>query len=145
MSDISVTAASVVASAAAQTAWGVAGATITAGQTLYKDAANSNVLKLADADASAAAANCVGIALNGAASGQPVQYTWDDPDFTPGATLTLSVASAKPAYVLSATAGGIAPAADLAANMYPVYIMTAKSTTKAVLKINPQVTAALTA
>lgn len=145
MADLSITAGSVIASAAAVIQEGVAGATITAGQALYKDSSASNVLKLADADASAAAANCVGIALNGGSTGQPIKFTADDPDFTPGATLSLSVATVKGVYVLSATAGGIAPAADLAAGMYPVFIMSVKSTTKAVLKIAPQVTAAITA
>ncbi len=144
MSDISVTAGSVIASAQAKIGRGTAGATVTAGQTLYLDAA-TGTLKLADADASAAAANCVGIALQSVSSGQPLDYVYDDPDFTPGATLSLSVATVKGVYILSATAGGIAPAADLAALMYPVFIMLVKSTTKAVLKVTPQVTAAITA
>lgn len=144
MADISVTAGSVVASAGAVKLQGTAGATITAGQALYLDS-TTNTLKLADADSSAATANCVGIALNGGSSGQPITYTNDDPDFTPGATLSLSVATVKGVYILSATAGGIAPAVDLAAGMYPVFIMLVKSTSKAVLKIQPQVTAAITA
>ena len=38
-------------------------------------------------------------------------------------------------YVLSATAGGYSPSASLAANMYPVVVLIAKSTTKGIFKI----------
>lgn len=144
MTDLSVTAANVLKGANAKTRHGVAGATITAGQTLYEDSADNFKLKAADADASAAAANCVGVALHGASSGQPLEYVYEDDDFTPGATLTLSVGTAIPVYVLSDTAGGIMPAADLEAGDYPVFLMVAKSTTKASLKI-VRGTAALTA
>ncbi len=135
MADISVTAASVIAGANAKKARGRAGATITAGQTLYADGSDSSDLKLADANASAATANCVGIALHGASDGQPLEYVYEDDDFTPGATLSLSAAADDGVYVLSGTAGGIAPVGDLAAAMYPVIIGVAKSTTKMNLKI----------
>jgi hypothetical protein len=130
MADITVTAANVVASNAAKRGNGVAGATITAGQAVYKDAADSSKLKLADANASAASADPVGIALHGASSGQPLQYVEEDPDFTPGATLTTGAV-----YVLSGTPGGIAPVADLTTGWYPNVLMVAKSTSKAVMKI----------
>ena len=45
MADITVTAASVVLTSG-QTDTGTAGATITAGQLLYKDSANNNVLRV---------------------------------------------------------------------------------------------------
>ena len=135
MADISVTAASVLKGANAKTRRGIAGATITAGQALYEDSSDSNKLKLADANASAATSNCVGIALHAALSGQPIEYVYEDDDFTPGATLSLSVAADSGVYVLSGTAGGIAPMDDLAATMYPVVLFVAKSATKANLKI----------
>lgn len=135
MADISITAASVVAGANAKKRTGVAGATITAGQALYEDGASSNVLKLADANASAATAKCVGIALHGASSGQPITFVTEDDDFTPGGTLSLSAAADSGVYVLSGTAGGLAPMDDLAAAMYPVILGVAKSTTKMNLKI----------
>lgn len=128
--DLSVTAASVLASATALTGAGTAGATITAGQTLYIDASDSNKLKLADANASAATATVVGIALNGAASGQPVRYVYEDSTFTPGATLTVGEV-----YILSATAGGLAPVGDLASGYYPGVLFIAKTTSTGVLKI----------
>lgn len=144
MSDISITAASVVASASAKIHSGIFGETITAGQTLYKSSVDNRLYK-ADANASIATADCVGIALNSGAAGQPGRYTDDDPDFTPGGTLSLSVAADSGVYVLSGTAGGIAPMDDLAAGMYPVVLGVAKSTTKLVLKIVKSTAAVLVA
>src|SRR3954467_13132210 len=103
MANLTVTAASVLASSTALKLQGIAGETITAGQPLYKNATASNRLKLADANASAATSAVVGIALNSASAGQPVTYVYDDNAFTPGATLTVGQA-----YCVSATAGAIA-------------------------------------
>jgi len=130
MADISVTPASVLASSTALTAAGIAGATILAGQTLYIDTANSNVLKLADSNSTALIATVAGIALHGASSGQPIKYVYDDPTFTPGATLVVGQT-----YAQSSTAGGIAPIADLVTGDYPSVLFVAKSATTAVLKI----------
>lgn len=137
MSALSVTAANVVKGANASTNSGIAGATITAGQPLYIDATDSNYLKPADADASTATAAAVGIALNGASRSQPVSYVTADSDFTPGATLV-----SGESYYLSSTAGSINPVADLATGWYPVQLFIAKSTTKAVLNITVQNSAA---
>lgn len=138
MSALTVTASSVLKGANASTNQGTAGATITAGQPLYIDASDSNKLKPCDADASTAAANCVGIALNGASSGQPITYVTEDDDFTPGATLTTGLA-----YIVGATtAGDINPATDVSSGWYHVHLFIAKSSTKAKLKINAQISAA---
>lgn len=147
MADISITATSVAISASAKTDQGIAGETITAGQTLYKNDSTGldGRLYKADANASPVTANCIGIATHGAAAGQPLTYVYEDPDFTPGGTLSLSVAADSGVYVLSGTAGGIAPMDDLAANMYPVVLGVAKSTTKMVLKIVKQVSGVLVA
>ena len=144
MSDISVTAANVLAGTNAVIHEGLAGGTITAGMALYSDTSDSNKLKAADANASATTAKVVGIALHGASSGQPLKYVVEDDDFTPGATLSLSAAADDGVYVLSGTAGGIAPIADLASGWYPVVLFVAKSTTKAILR-PIRGTAALTA
>lgn len=80
--------------------------TITAGQSVYLDSATSTI-KLADCDASATTAAAVGIALHGSLAGQPITYQVSG-QITIGATL-----SAGKIYVVSATAGGIAPSADL--------------------------------
>lgn len=144
MADISITAANVLASANAKTATGIYGETVVAGKALYMNSSDKR-LYLADANASPATADCVGIALNGGGAGQPAIYVEEDPDFTPGGTLSLSVAADSGVYVLSGTAGGIAPMDDLAAAMYPVVLGVAKSTTKMNLKIVKQNSAVLVA
>jgi len=112
MTDLSITAANVVQASDASTSFGTAGETITAGQVLYKDAADNNELKLADANGAAALRVPVGIALNGAAAGQPVRYITSG-GLNPGATVVVGKI-----YVLSATAGGIAPVEDLSSGHY---------------------------
>lgn len=131
MADYSVTASSVLASGTGTKVTGTAGATLTAGQSLYADASDSNKLKLADANASLATATLAGIALHGATSGQPITYCTADDDFTHG----LSGVAAGDIIILSATAGALAPAADLATGMFPVVAMVAKSSTKAHFRI----------
>lgn len=135
--DLSVTAANLVPGPRANIISGIAGATITAGQLLYLDS-TAGTYKLADANASAATANVIGIAVSGASAGQRVGVLLEDDDLTVGATLS----TAAPVYVASATAGGIAPVADLASGHYPVVVLIAKSTTKAVFKITRGVTPA---
>lgn len=116
MADLTITAANVVHDINAVYATGTAGATITAGQALYLDSGTST-LKLADANASQAAATCVGISLHGASSGQPIKYQISG-DITIGATITVGGI-----YVVSATAGGIAPVADLTTGMYTTVLL----------------------
>ena len=89
MADLTVTPASVIPSANAVIAIGTAGATIVAGQTLYIDTANSNVLKLHDSDGSALTSTLAGIALGGAASGQQVRYVTQDPALVLGCTMAV--------------------------------------------------------
>ncbi len=108
MADIAITAASVLPGTGAVINRGIAGATITAGQALYADAANNGVLKKANALTSAATAACVGISLNGASSGQPVNYQ-SSGTYTVGGTVAASVAYA----VSGANDGGIAPVSDI--------------------------------
>jgi len=107
MSDLSVTPANVVAAAGASVQYGTAGATITAGQLVYKDSADGRI-KLARANV-AGTAELVGVSQNGAANGQPISYIVGG-DYNPGATVTVGTV-----YDLSAAAaGGVAPEADLA-------------------------------
>ncbi len=127
--DLTITAANVLPGPRAVKIQGVAGATLTAGQQVYYDAA-AGTYKLADADASATTAVVVGLAANGAASGQPITIITEDDDLTVGATLSTSA----PVYVLSATAGGIAPVADLTTGWRACPVMVAKSTTKAIYR-----------
>src|SRR5688572_11203202 len=102
MADLSITAANVVAAAGATIEHGTAGATITAGQVVYRDDADKKY-KLADNDsATAAARDPRGIALHGASNGQPLAIARSG-DVTIGAALTAGLA-----YYLSGTPGGIA-------------------------------------
>lgn len=131
MTDISVTAASVVRGSNAITEDGIAGETITAGQMVYRDSSTGKYMK-ADADAATAAArNPRGIALNGASDGQPLQIQ------TKGDVTLNAVLTAGTSYYLSgATAGGIAPLADVGSGEYYVLIGLAKSTTVLALSLN---------
>lgn len=134
MSAVSITAANVLASAQAIKEWCTAGATITAGQVVYLDTSTGTV-KLADTDASGTTAKAYGIALGGASANQPILICKEDPDFTPGGTLSISVAADKGIYILDGTAGAMCPIGDIAAGDYPVIIGVAKSTTKMFFKI----------
>ncbi len=125
--DLSITPASFVPGARAKYVHGTAGATITAGQAVTLNAAGKYVL--ADAD-DAALYEVEGIAAHGASSGQPLAIVVEDDDLTLGATLSM----VAPVYVLSSTAGGIAPTADISVGEYPVVLLIAKSTTKCILK-----------
>lgn len=125
MADVTVTAASV-ALTSGQTDTGTAGATITAGQILYKDTANSNVLKHASCAATASSVVC-GMALNGGASGQPIQFAKAGAVIVPGATLGVGTI-----YILSDGTGTYCPVADLATSDKVVivgYATTASSLT----------------
>jgi hypothetical protein len=126
MADLTITAASVVPSANAKIHRAKAGATITAGQLIYLDTAAASVAKLADANgASAEIRTPIGIAINSAATGQEVAYVKEDPNLTIGATVANGAA-----YILSATAGGLAPIADLASGMFPCIVAMGINTTR---------------
>ena len=130
MSDLSVTAASVLRGANAVTEQGDAGEAITAGQPVYLG--SDRLYYKADNNAGTAAARTPrGIALNGASAGQPLAIQKGG-DITIGAALSAGVA-----YYLSSTAGGICPVADLSTGMYPCVLGIAKSTTVLALGINP--------
>lgn len=123
MADLSITATAVLAGSGATTENGTLGATVTAGQVLYKDSADS-LLKLADNNSATAGIRSVyGIALNGGAAGQPVKVLRAGP-LTLNAVLTAGVA-----YYSSDTPGGICPVGDLLTGEYPTIIGIATSTT----------------
>lgn len=125
MTDLSITAANVVAGTGAVKETGVAGATITAGQVVYLDEATTGEYLLCDTDsATAAARKPRGIALHAASDGQPLTIQKSGP-ITIGATVAAGVA-----YYLSGTAGGICPVADVAPGDYPSIIGMGISTTQ---------------
>ena len=121
MVDLVITPANVVKGANATTRDGIAGATITAGQVVYRDSADGKY-KLADSNSATAAVRSPdGIALNGASDNQPIEVLTEG-DITIGATLTAGVA-----YYLSDTPGGIAPVADVGSGEYSTIIGIAES------------------
>lgn len=118
MADLTITATQVLpdTTSAGKTVNGYCGEAITAGAVVYASAGTT--YKLADADLSAAAATAIGIALNGGATGQPlIVQTAGSPTIGVGASITDGAV-----YVLSGTAGKIAPVADLAAADYVTLI-----------------------
>lgn len=115
MADVSVVAAEVLPASDTQYTDGILGATITTGQTVYYDPSTSTY-KLADANASSTTASVKGIAMNGGVSGQPVKIA-NAGTLDPGFTVTVGAV-----YVQSATAGGIAPVADLATGHFTAII-----------------------
>lgn len=117
MTDIAITAANVAIISGRQET-GTFGDTITAGDVVLKVAGK---YELADADDTSLDA-VYGIALNGGADGQPGVVALPGSDITIGGTLT-----AGTAYYLSATAGGIAPFADLGTGDRVIFLGIAKS------------------
>jgi outer membrane protein assembly factor BamB len=113
MAAITITAADVIAADGAVSKQEyVAGATIVAGEWVYVDTANSNVLKLAQADGTALEATVKGMALNGGVTGQPIVVA------TSGTIAVGSVLTTAVVYVLSATAGKMDPVADHASSSF---------------------------
>lgn len=128
MADISITAASVLSGANAKIEDGIAGATITAGQLVYRDAATGRYL-LSDANGAAAAKTVRGVALNGASAGQPLKIQKKGL-ITAGGTLTAGIS-----YYLSDTPGGLCPVADVGTG--EDYVFVGIATTTAILNLNP--------
>jgi hypothetical protein len=130
MADVVVTAANVVKSTGAITETGIAGATITAGQVVYKDATDSNKFKLADCDSATAGVRVAyGIALNGASANQTLTVQMAG-DITLGAGLTAGLV-----YCLGDVAGAIRPSADNGAGDYTCILGIAKSASVLALSI----------
>jgi hypothetical protein len=131
MSDISITAANVVAGAGSSVKHGCTwGTTGTAGQWVYRDSSTGKYL-LADSNSATAAARVPdGLALNGGALNQPLAILESGP-VTIGGTLTAGVA-----YYLSDTPGGTAPVADVGSGEYSVVLGIA--TSSSVLDVNIQ-------
>src|SRR5687767_3275929 len=123
MADLSITAAQVLPGPNATIERGLAGVAITAGQVGYLDT-TPNTYKPWDANRAAANTRPPVIALNDAAAGQPIAVATGG-DVTLGAGAAPAVGTI---YVGSATAGGIAPAADLATGHVVAVIGVGKAT-----------------
>lgn len=122
MADLTITAANVRSGSGGRVdRSGSAGAAVTAGQVVYADPSTKKHL-LADNNSGTTAARLPrGIALNAAATDQPVAVHTSGP-ITIGATLVPGVT-----YYLSDTPGGICPVADLASGETSVIIGIATS------------------
>lgn len=129
MADITITAANVVAGSDAVIRRGQSGATITAGQAVAVDASTGSFILADNNSATATVRQAVGIALNGASSGQPLAVLTGG-SITIGGTMTAGVA-----YYLGDTPGGICPVADVGSGEYSCLIGLSSSTT--VLKVQP--------
>ena len=134
MTDLTITAASVVAGNGVPTKTGVAGAAIAAGEVVYLDTATTGKWQLADSDAASAEArgqtSNIGVALNSAAANQPIVVQT-------GGQITLgSVLTAGTAYYLSDTPGKICPLADITGGDY--YVLLGLATSATVLALDVQ-------
>jgi hypothetical protein len=135
--DLTVTAASVLPGSSAQTATGVAGEALTAGQAVYRKVADGKWYKADCNSATAEVRLASAIALTGSAAGQSVVVQTGG-QITIGATLTAGVV-----YYLSGTAGGLRPVADNTTGDYPQVIGMAMSTTSLLLDFRLAAAAAL--
>ena len=115
MADLGITASEVQQGTGAVVRRYIAAAATTAGQSVYLD--GSGQANLADADASDTAA-AQGIAVNGADAGQEVAVQ-EAGQIDLGAS---AGAASGVAYVVSGTAGGIAPISDLGSGDYTTVI-----------------------
>lgn len=141
MGNLAITAANVLPSANNQgIARGTAGVAITAGQVLYLDNSTpTRLLQLAGANISVSGTPItpVGIAVNSAAAGQPVDYVASDPLFVPGANFPQFGTGTSNTYVLSQTPGAMCLPGDLAPGSQPVIMLLPNGTNTAVLQIVP--------
>lgn len=129
MTDISITATGVLPGDSAEVEHGYFGASVTAGQVVYKD--SDGTYKLADANsATAAVREPYGIALNGGASGQPAAIQKRG-KITIGGTVVVGKV-----YVLSATPGGVAPIDDLTTGHYTATLGIGISSTQIDMRIH---------
>jgi hypothetical protein len=132
MADFVVTPANVIASASAQTSTGTTGTgvTITAGQSLCKNA--DGTIGLYKANGAAPSNVFVGVSLHGSLAGQPITYVRIDPAFTPG----FALAAIGDAILGSgANAGGVCPDADKVTGWFVTEIGRSISLTQ--IKISP--------
>lgn len=127
MADLTVTASSVKSDSAADVGSGIAGVAITAGQVLRYNSTTGKYV-LADADTATEAVS-VGIALNSAAADQPVSFQRAGV-IAIGATVAVGTV-----YVVSATAGGIAPVSDLVSGDYVTLLGVASAAGKLSMNI----------
>ena len=130
MAELTITPADVVKTSTTSIQEGIAGGTLTAGMAVYSDSSASGVIKACDADA-AASSVCGGIALHGAASGQPIKYA------TGGDLRISSVMTVGRVYFVSqATAGSLCVDGDILTGDYVSIVGIASTATNLKITIN---------
>ncbi|QGJ70613.1 Hypothetical protein PBC10988_23110 [Planctomycetales bacterium 10988] len=127
MADLAITPGDVVALEGATFGDGTAGEDVSAGEPVYLDTTDESKIKPAGAGGTELLASVAGIALNNAAAEQPVKYA-SAGEIDLGVTLVVGEV-----YVLSSTAGGIAPYGDLSAGDFVTIIGYAKDADTLVL------------
>jgi len=122
LADITITAANVVPGSGATILAGTAGETITAGQCVYLNASNLWLKAQCDGTTLEAGSSNIGIALTGSSLNQSINVQV-------AGTITIggTVVATTP-YIVSATAGGICPFADLASGQYATFLGYATTT-----------------
>ena len=129
MADISITAANVLKSSNGVILRATSAATITAGSIIYQLA--DLTVGLADSNGTTPANSVFGVAINGATSGQPVNYVATDTGLTFGGTTTVGLV-----LYLSNTPGAVTSTyADLASGSTVIALGVATSST--VVNFNP--------
>lgn len=124
MADISITASNVKL-VSGSTGRGIAGATITAAQVLYKEASSSK-MKLADNDNATAEVRSIhGVALHASLDDQPIVFAKNGAVIDVGAVLTAGVE-----YYVSGTPGAICPRADVTSGDDPIRVGMALTTSR---------------
>lgn len=130
MAEIVITPADVQKTSTTAISEGIAGGTITAGMAIYADSAAAGVLKACDADALASTA-CVGLALHGAASGQPLKYA------TAGDITLSSVMTVGRIYLVSqTTAGSLCVDGDILTGDFVTIVGVASTATNLKIQLN---------
>jgi hypothetical protein len=126
---LTITATQVIPGADAALTYGIAGATITAGQAVYLG--SDNLWKLIDANDTTTNTYTPGIAVNGASTSQPVTVQT-------GGTLTLGAGAAPTLgiiYIVGATAGDIEPASALASGWRTIILGVGGASNTIVLRV----------
>jgi len=116
-SDLSITAANVTPSANAITRQATAGVGIAAGKLVYKSRSDFKLYLAQGNGSTADIRDCVGVAVVSSSAGTTCTYVIEDPALVIGATVSNGTV-----YVLSATAGGIAPLADATTGWFPTVV-----------------------
>jgi len=129
MADLTITSTSVIPGSGSNKRKGTAGATITAGQVIYKDNVD-NKMKLADANNTIITAKARGIALCDAALDQPIIFQ-SIGTIDIGATVVVGEI-----YCLSVNAGSICPEGDLVSTNYVTVLGIGTTTNNIKLCIN---------